>query len=81
MCLASTNGKVSHAVLVPKCLHEHVLRLARDSSGHYGVITTCSLINFNFTWPSLYADNQSYIKNVLIKMIVRGKLLCVNLTS
>ncbi len=40
---------------VPQCLREHVLRLARDSSGHYSVITTCSLINFNFTWPLLYA--------------------------
>ena len=69
MCLASTNGKVSHAVLVPKCLREHVLRLARDSSGHYGVITTCSLINFNFTWPSLYADIRSYIKNCIINFL------------
>ena len=75
MCLTLTNGKVSHAVLVPKCLREHVLRLARDSSGHYGVITTCSLINFNFTWPSLYADITSYIENCAISILLIKRIV------
>ncbi len=33
MCLTSTNGKVSHAVLVLKCLCKQILRLAHDSPG------------------------------------------------
>ncbi len=53
MCLTSTNGKLSHAVLVPRCLRKSVLTLAHEGSGHFGFSTTRSLINSNFTWPGL----------------------------
>ncbi len=40
MCLTTTNGRVAHAVVVPKSLMEKVLHAAHDLSGHFGIGAT-----------------------------------------
>ncbi len=37
MCLTSTNGRISHVVVVPKLLRKTVLKLAHDMSGNFGI--------------------------------------------
>ncbi len=61
MCLTTTNGRVAHAVVVPKSLREKVLHAAHDLLGHFGIDATRALINGNFTWPGLYEDVKKYV--------------------
>ncbi len=53
MCLTSTNGCLSHSLVVPKHLRLTILKLAHDQSGHFGSGATHALINPYFTWPNL----------------------------
>lgn len=60
--LTSTNGRIFHFILVPKSVRKHVLTLAHERSGHFGISTTRSLINSHFTWPNLYEDVKNHVQ-------------------
>ncbi len=50
MCLSTTNGRISHSIVLPNQLRPEVLTIAHNHSGHFGVGTTRALINPYFTW-------------------------------
>ncbi len=63
MCLTTTNGRLSHSVIVPNPLRNDIIKIAHDHSGHFGISATRSIINSHFTWPSMHKDIQKYIKS------------------
>lgn len=63
MCLTTTNGRMSHSIVLPKQLRLKILKLAHNMSGHFGAGATRALINPYFTWPGLYKDIKNYVKS------------------
>ncbi len=63
MGLTTTNGRLSHSVIVPNPLRNDIIKIAHDHSGHFGISATRSIINSHFTWPSMHKDIQKYIKS------------------
>ncbi len=63
MCLTSTLGRISNALVVPKSLRKRVLVLAHEGSGYFGIGTTRSLINTHFTWPGLNDDVKAHVQS------------------
>ncbi len=63
MCLSTTNGRISHSIVLPKQLRQEVLTIAHNHSGHFGVGATRALINPYFTWPGSYRDIKNHVKS------------------